>query len=61
MPQNKLAHIRYRFLDKLLSDRHHFYDRKTLTEKVNDMLCQAGYKPVGKRTIEKDLEELKCA
>ena len=61
MPTNKLAYIRYRFLDKLLSDRHHFYDRNMLTEKVNDMLYQAGYKPVGKRTIEKDLDELKCA
>ena len=61
MPTNKLAYIRYRFLDKLLSDRHHFYDRNTLTEKVNDMLHQAGYKPVVKRTIEKDLDELKCA
>lgn len=61
MPTNKLAYIRYRFLDKLLSDRHHYYDRKTLTEKVNDMLYQAGYKPVGKRTIEKDLNELMCA
>lgn len=61
MPTNKLAYIRYRFLDKLLSDRHHFYDRNTLTEKVNDMLYQAGYKPVVKRTIEKDLDELKCA
>lgn len=48
-------------MDKLLSDRHHYYDRKTLTEKVNDMLYHAGYKPVGKRTIEKDLNELMCA
>ncbi|MBR5634224.1 MAG: WYL domain-containing protein [Prevotella sp.] len=61
MPQTKLAHIRYRFLDRLLSERHHYYDRKTLTEKVNEMLDRAGYKPVGKRTIEKDLEELKYA
>lgn len=61
MPTNKLAYIRYRYLDRLLSDRHHFYDRKTLTERVNDMLYKAGYKPVGKRTIEKDLDDLKCA
>lgn len=58
MPTNKNALVRYKFLDRLLSDHHHYYDRKTLVEKVNEMLNQAGYKPVGKRTIEKDLEEL---
>lgn len=48
MPTNKNAYIRYKCLDKLLSDRHHYYDRKALTEKVNDMLYELGYKPVGK-------------
>ena len=61
MPTNKNAFIRYKCLDKLLSDRYHYYDRKTLTEKVNDMLYELGFKPVGKRTIEKDLDELKCS
>lgn len=61
MPTNKNAYIRYKCLDKLLSDRHHYYDRKTLTEKVNDMLHEMGCKPVGKRTIEKDLDALKCS
>lgn len=61
MPTNKNAYIRYKCLDKLLSDRHHYYDRKTLTEKVNDMLHELGYKPVGKRTIEKDLDALMCS
>lgn len=58
MALNKLAFIRYKHLDRLLSDRHHYYDRKKLTEKVNDELVFDGYKPVGKRTIEKDLEAL---
>lgn len=61
MPTNKNAYIRYKCLDKLLSDHHHYYDRKTLTEKVNDMLHDLGYKPVGKRTIEKDLDALMCS
>jgi len=61
MPTNKNAFLRYKCLDKLLSDRHHYYDRKTLTEKVNDMLYELGYKPVGKRTIEKDLDALMCS
>lgn len=61
MPTNKNAYIRYKCLDKLLSDRHHYYDRKTLTEKVNNMLYELGYRPVGKRTIEKDLDALMCS
>ena len=36
MPVNKNAFIRYKYLDKLLSDRHHYYDINDLTEKVND-------------------------
>ena len=58
MALNRLAFIRYKHLDRLLSDRHHYYDRKALTEKVNEWLEDDGFKPVGKRTIEKDLEVL---
>ena len=61
MPTNKNAFIRYKYLDKLLSDRHHYFDRKTLTEKVNEMLELDGFKSVDKRTIEKDLEALQDA
>gem|GEM_PF-5799864 len=32
MPTNKNAFIRYKYLDRLLSDRHHYYDRSNLTE-----------------------------
>lgn len=58
MPSNKNALIRYKFLDKLLSDRHHCYDRKTLWEKVNEMLYDAGFREVTRRCIELDIENL---
>lgn len=58
MPQNKNALIRYKHIDSLLADRHHYYDINDLTSKVNDMLYDLGYKPVTRRCIEKDLEFL---
>lgn len=58
MPSNKNALIRYKFLDRLLSDRHHFYDRRTLWEKVNEMLNDAGFKQVTRRCIETDIIDL---
>lgn len=56
MPVNKNAFIRYKYLDRLLSDRHHFYDINDLTEKVNDLMerDELGMSVV-RRTIEKDL------
>ena len=38
MPTNKNALVRYRILDRLLSDHHHYCDIHDLTEKVNDKL-----------------------
>lgn len=58
MSTNKNALIRYKFLDRLLSDRHHYYDRKSLWEKVNDMLYDAGFKQVTRRCIETDIVDL---
>lgn len=55
MATNKNALIRYKHLDMLLSDRHHYYDINDLTEKVNDMLYEDGFKTVTRRCIEKDL------
>lgn len=55
MATNKNALIRYKHLDFLLSDRHHYYDINDLTEKVNDMLYDDGFKTVTRRCIEKDL------
>ena len=55
MATNKQALIRYVQLDKLLSDRHHYYDANDLTERVNTVLEDLGYDKVGKRCIEKDL------
>ncbi|MBR5395198.1 MAG: WYL domain-containing protein, partial [Bacteroidaceae bacterium] len=58
MPTTKNALIRYKFLDRLLSDRHHYYDRTALWEKVNEMLYDAGFKEVTKRCIETDIIDL---
>lgn len=58
MPTNKNALIRYKYLDRLLSDHHHYYDIHDLTDKVNDMLCDEGFREVTQRCIEKDLVEL---
>ena len=55
MATNKNALIRYKHLDTLLSDRHHYYDINDLTEKVNDMLQDEGFQTVTRRCIEKDL------
>lgn len=61
MPANKNAFIRYKHLDKLLSDYHHYYDIHDLTEKVNDMLYEDGFPEVTQRCIEKDLNALEFA
>lgn len=61
MPTTKNALIRYYHLDKLLSDSHHYYDRKDLTENVNDLLAFDGFKTVEKRTIEKDIVNMQDA
>lgn len=55
MPTNKNALVRYRILDRLLSDHHHYYDIHDLTEKVNDKLEDDGFEMVTQRCIEKDL------
>ncbi len=55
MATNKNALIRYKHLDMLLSDHHHYYDINDLTEKVNKMLYDDGFKTVTRRCIEKDL------
>lgn len=58
MPTNKNALIRYKTLDRLLSDHHHYYDIHDLTEKVNEQLERDGLKSVTQRCIEKDLVEM---
>lgn len=55
MPTNKNALSRIKFLDELLSDRHHFYNLDDLTEKCNKKLEAIDVKPVTRRMIEKDL------
>lgn len=58
MPTNKNALTRYKFLDEMLSDRHHFYDIHDLTEKCNENLISAGLPEVSQRCIEKDINYL---
>ena len=61
MPSNKNALIRYKYLDRLLSDRHHYYTMRDLYEKVNEMLEDDGFLKVTRRCIEKDIESLQDA
>ena len=61
MPTNKNALIRYKYLDRLLSDHHHYYDIHDLTERVNAMLYDGGFPEVTQRCIEKDLNALEFA
>lgn len=61
MPTNKNALIRYNYLDRLLSDHHHYYDIHDLTDLVNDRLCDDGFPEVTQRCIEKDLNTLEFA
>lgn len=58
MPTNKNALTRYKYLDEMLSDRHHFYDIHDLTEKCNEKLIDAGFPEVSQRCIEKDINYL---
>lgn len=58
MPTNKNALIRYKYLDRLLSDHYHYYDIHDLTEKVNDKLEDDGFERVTQRCIEKDLIDM---
>ena len=60
MPTNKLASIRYKILDELLSDRYHNYSMDDLTDKVNDRLTEMELSKncVSRRTIEKDISFL---
>ncbi len=58
MPTNKNALLRYKYLDRLLSDHHHYYDIHDLTEEVNEMLCIEGLREVTQRCVEKDLVEM---
>lgn len=58
MPTNKNALTRYKYLDEMLSDRHHYYDIHDLTEKCNEKLIDAGFPEVSQRCIEKDINYL---
>lgn len=58
MPETKDVDIRYRLLDRCLSDTRHRYTIDDLVEVVNRRLYDILGKNVCKRTIQKDLEQL---
>ena len=59
MPANKNAIVRYRILDRKLSDQHHYYTRTQLWNAVNDYLKGIDEAlQVSKRTIEMDLRDM---
>ena len=57
----KNAIMRYKILDGLLSNRNRYYSIMELLARVNEALEIDGMEPVGRRTIEKDLNTLECA
>lgn len=61
MPTNKNALARFKYLDDLLSDRHHYYSIRELWEKSNEKLVNDGFSTVGKRSTEKDIKFLEYA
>lgn len=58
MPSNKNAVSRYKFIDELLSDRHHYYDIHDITERCNKSLIEIGQPTVSQRCIEMDINYL---
>lgn len=61
MPTNKNALARFKYLDDLLSDPHHYYSIRELWEKCNEKLMEDGFMPVKKRCTEKDIKFLEYA
>lgn len=61
MPTNKNALARFKYLDDLLQDRHHYYSIRELWEKCNEKLANDGFSTVEKRCTEKDIKFLEYA
>lgn len=61
MPSNKNAVSRYKFIDELLSDRHHYYDIHDITERCNKSLIEMGQPTVSQRCIEMDINYMEYA
>ena len=61
MPETKNALIRYKYLDDLLSDRHHYYSTREIWEKCCEKLVDNGYKDVTLRCIQDDIKFLEYA
>lgn len=61
MPETKNALIRYKYLDDLLSDRHHYFSTREIWEKCCERLIDSGYKDVTLRCIQEDIKFLEYA
>lgn len=61
MPDTKNALIRYKYLDDLLSDRHHYYSKREIWEKCCEKLVDNGYKDITLRCIQEDIKFLEYA
>lgn len=61
MPQNKNSYVRYKILDEMLSDRHHFFSTQDLFERLNYKLLEEDYEEVTLRCVQKDLKALQEA
>lgn len=61
MPDTKNALIRYKYLDDLVSDRHHYYSTREIWEKCCEKLVDNGYKDVTLRCIQEDIKFLEYA
>lgn len=62
MPLNKKAIVRYRVIDEMLSDKHHYFSTQDICDRCNRVLPEFGdkddYEPVTIRTIQSDLKAL---
>lgn len=59
MPDNRKALLRYKIIDKCLSDKFHKYFIEELVERVNNALEDSGVKPVSKRQVYADIDFMK--
>lgn len=60
MPKTRLATARYEVLDRCFSDKTRYYFIEDLVGAVNAELESRGLKPVSKRTVQKDIEDMSC-
>lgn len=60
MPKTRLATARYEVLDRCFSDQTRYYFIEDLHRAVNQELESKGLRTVCKRTVQKDIEDMRC-